>query len=208
MKVAVIRGGVSSEHDVSLRSGASVADGLAEAGHQVERITIERDGAWVHEGGGPLALTPAGGLLGCDAAFPVLHGPGGEDGSVQGLLDSLGVPYVGSDVRLGALPGQARLQAGARRRGAAAGELRRRERGSRRPRRRHRPGLARPRRVPGGAAVGEAGAPGIERRHQQGGVRRRAGRRRRAARRHDPKVIVEATGPGREVECSVLGHAE
>src|SRR5688572_11733847 len=102
MRVAVIRGGRSSEHPVSLRSGASVASGLREAGHQVEEILIERDGAWKHEDG-LVELTPARGLLGCDAAFPVLHGPGGEDGSVQGLLEVLDVPYVGSDVEASAL---------------------------------------------------------------------------------------------------------
>src|SRR5204862_4668607 len=48
--------------------------------------------------GEPLALTPGGGLLGADAVFPALHGPFGEDGTVQGLLDLLDVPYVGAGV--------------------------------------------------------------------------------------------------------------
>ena len=60
-------------------------------------MTIERDGRW-SQAGGAVELRPAAGLLGADAAFPALHGPFGEDGSVQGLLEWLDVPYVGSDV--------------------------------------------------------------------------------------------------------------
>jgi D-alanine-D-alanine ligase len=97
MRVAVISGGRSSEHEVSLRSGASVADGLEEAGHEVARVVIERDGRWLCDGD-EVELHAAGGLLDCDAAFPVLHGPFGEDGTVQGLLECLDVPYVGPGV--------------------------------------------------------------------------------------------------------------
>ena len=60
-------------------------------------MTIERSGAWVHDGEA-LALSPGGGLLEADAVFPVLHGPFGEDGTVQGLLELLDVPYVGAGV--------------------------------------------------------------------------------------------------------------
>src|SRR6478609_83266 len=97
MLVAVIRGGRSSEHEVSLRSGASVASGLREAGHDVIDVLIDRDGRWSADGA-EVEMRPAGGLLGCDVAFPVLHGPFGEDGTVQGLLESLDVPYVGPGV--------------------------------------------------------------------------------------------------------------
>jgi D-alanine-D-alanine ligase len=97
MRVAVLSGGRSSEHDVSLASGEGVADGLRAAGHEVVRVTLERDGTW-RAGGEELALTPGRGLLGADVAFPVLHGPFGEDGTVQGLLELLDVPYVGSGV--------------------------------------------------------------------------------------------------------------
>src|SRR5262245_31288846 len=97
MKVVVLSGGRSSEHDVSLRSGASVAAGLREAGHEALEVTITREGRWSYAGGG-VELTPGGGLLDADAVFPALHGPFGEDGSVQGLLEWLDVPYVGSDV--------------------------------------------------------------------------------------------------------------
>ncbi|MGH2944079.1 MAG: D-alanine--D-alanine ligase family protein, partial [Solirubrobacteraceae bacterium] len=97
MRVAVLSGGRSSEHDVSLASGEGVAAGLLAGGHDVLAVTLERDGTWVHDGE-ELALHPGRGLLGADVAFPVLHGPFGEDGTVQGLLELLDVPYVGSGV--------------------------------------------------------------------------------------------------------------
>jgi D-alanine-D-alanine ligase len=97
VKVAVLGGGRSSEHDVSLASAESVRAGLVEGGHEPVEVLIERDGRWTHAGS-PLTLEPSGGLLGVDAVFPVLHGPFGEDGTVQGLLDLLDVPYVGAGV--------------------------------------------------------------------------------------------------------------
>ncbi len=97
MRVAVLGGGRSSEHDVSLSSAASVRDGLAAAGHDVVAVEVARDGTW-WSGGNELALRPGRGLLGCDVVFPGLHGPFGEDGTVQGLLELLGVAYVGSGV--------------------------------------------------------------------------------------------------------------
>ena len=97
MRIAVLAGGRSSEHDVSLASGASVREGLLRAGHEVLWVELDRDGTWRHDGG-ELALRPGRGLLGADAVFPVLHGPLGEDGTVQGLLELLDVAYVGSGV--------------------------------------------------------------------------------------------------------------
>ena len=102
MRVAVVCGGRSSEHDVSLASGESVREGVAAAGHEVLDVRIARSGAWQHDGAN-LALEPGGGLLGADAVFPVLHGPFGEDGTVQGLLELLDVPYVGAGVLASAL---------------------------------------------------------------------------------------------------------
>ena len=96
-RIAVLGGGRSSEHDVSLASAASVRAGLERGGHEVVAVDISRSGAWTC-GGEPVALTPGGGLLGVDVVFPVLHGPFGEDGTVQGLLECLDVPYVGSGV--------------------------------------------------------------------------------------------------------------
>jgi hypothetical protein len=102
MRVAVLAGGRSSEHEVSLHSAAFVREAVAAAGHEVVPVTVERGGAWVHDGEA-LALTPGGGLLGADAVFPVLHGPFGEDGTVQGLLEIADVPYVGAGVLASAL---------------------------------------------------------------------------------------------------------
>lgn len=97
-RVAVLGGGRSSEHEVSLRSAAAVAAGLRAAGHEVVEVDLARDGGWTSRDGAAVALTPGAGLLGCDVAFPVLHGPFGEDGTVQGLLELLDVPYVGASV--------------------------------------------------------------------------------------------------------------
>ncbi|MEA2124834.1 MAG: D-alanine-D-alanine ligase [Solirubrobacteraceae bacterium] len=93
----MLSGGRSSEHEVSLASGAAVRAGVAAAGHEVLNVHLTREGAWMHDGEA-VALSPGGGLLGADVAFPVLHGPYGEDGTVQGLLELLDVPYVGAGV--------------------------------------------------------------------------------------------------------------
>jgi len=98
----VLGGGRSSEHEVSLASAASVRAGLEEAGHLTIDIQVGRDGVW-RRGGSEVALTPGRGLEGVDVVFPALHGPFGEDGTVQGLLECLGVPYVGAGVLASAL---------------------------------------------------------------------------------------------------------
>jgi D-alanine-D-alanine ligase len=100
--VAVLAGGRSSEHEVSLASGAAVREGLISAGHRVSLVEIGRDGVWRLEGE-PLSVTPGMGLLDAEVAFPVLHGPFGEDGSVQGLLEMLDVAYVGAGVAASAV---------------------------------------------------------------------------------------------------------
>jgi D-alanine-D-alanine ligase len=115
MTIAVLGGGRSSEHDVSLASAASVADAIDPGRYRVLRVTIERGGRWLLDGL-PVALVPAAGdqawlapLAGgappieVDLVFPVLHGPWGEDGTVQGLCDTVGVPYVGADVAASAV---------------------------------------------------------------------------------------------------------
>jgi D-alanine-D-alanine ligase len=110
MKVAVLAGGRSSEHDVSLASARAVIDGLEAGGHECRPIVIDRDGSWrpqdpratrdgsASASGERLGLQPGGGVLDADVAFPVLHGAFGEDGTVQGLLECVGVPYVGAGV--------------------------------------------------------------------------------------------------------------
>jgi D-alanine-D-alanine ligase len=198
MRIAVLGGGISSEHEVSLRSAASVAAGLREAGHETIEVTIERDGRWIATGNS-VSLVPAEGLLGCDAAFPVLHGPGGEDGSVQGLLECLGVPYVGSDVESSAICMDKlvfkRLLASHRVpqvEFCRAGEDGWRERAGSFGQ----PVWVKPARL--GSSVGIAPAAGSE----------ELDRAVAEARRHDPRVIIEAPAPGKEVECSVLGNEE
>jgi D-alanine-D-alanine ligase len=102
MRVAVLAGGRSSEHDVSLSSAAAVRAGLAQAGHEVLAIEIGRDGVW-RVGQRQIDVTPGRGLLGADVVFPALHGRFGEDGAVQGLLETLDVAYVGAGLETSVL---------------------------------------------------------------------------------------------------------
>jgi D-alanine-D-alanine ligase len=102
LTVAVLAGGRSSEREVSLASGRSVRDGLLAAGHEVLFVEIEADGRFRHQGE-LLSVVPGEGLLGADVAFPVLHGPFGEDGTIQGLFETLDVPYVGAGVAASAV---------------------------------------------------------------------------------------------------------
>lgn len=141
-RVAVVFGGRSAEHDVSLRSAETIMDALERSGHEVVPIGVTRDGRWL-TAGDPMAELQAasplfqlgervrgrsgeveeaveqlaiqasrqrGGLIpsngwqgGIDVIFPALHGPMGEDGTVQGLFELAGVPYVGSGVMASAL---------------------------------------------------------------------------------------------------------
>jgi D-alanine-D-alanine ligase len=113
-RVAVLAGGRSSEHEVSLVSAAGVAGALRERGHDVTAVLIDREGAWSVDGA-PVALVPgpdgrarlaslgAGPERAVDVVFPVLHGPFGEDGTVQGLCEMARVPYVGAGVAASAI---------------------------------------------------------------------------------------------------------
>jgi D-alanine-D-alanine ligase len=108
-RVAVLGGGRTSEHDVSLRSAAAVVEALAAAGHEPIAITIGRDGVW-SDGGGAFGSTPAASLAGalgvlaaCDVVFPVLHGAPGEDGAIAALADLAGLPVVGCPAIGGAI---------------------------------------------------------------------------------------------------------
>jgi D-alanine-D-alanine ligase len=102
MRVAVLAGGRSSERDVSLASGGAIREGLLTAGHEVVSVEISRDGAWREEGR-TVSLHPSKGLLAADVVFPALHGPFGEDGTVQGVLETLDVAYVGAGVTASAV---------------------------------------------------------------------------------------------------------
>jgi len=126
-RVAVLFGGRSAEHEISCISGRSVMDALDPDRNEVIPIGITRDGRWhvlpgppalptetgrmpeVTDGSGPAAellegdgsrelVLADGSRAPIDVAFPVLHGPFGEDGATQGLLELAGVPYVGAGV--------------------------------------------------------------------------------------------------------------
>jgi D-alanine-D-alanine ligase len=82
---------------VSLSSAASIRHGLEQGGHRALAIEVGRDGVWRRDDQ-EVAIVPGRGLEGADVVFPALHGPFGEDGTVQGLLECLDVPYVGAGV--------------------------------------------------------------------------------------------------------------
>jgi D-alanine-D-alanine ligase len=90
-RVGILMGGVSSEREVSLRSGAAIYEALRERGYDVVKVLVDRDIDRT------LRQHPI------DVAFIALHGTYGEDGSLQGLLEILGIPYTGSSVMASAL---------------------------------------------------------------------------------------------------------
>lgn len=89
LNLAVLYGGQSGEHEVSIRSAGSVMENLDEAKYNVTPVYIDKQGRW------EIAVEE---LRKFDVVFPVLHGPNGEDGTVQGLMEVLNVPYVGAKV--------------------------------------------------------------------------------------------------------------
>jgi len=203
VRVAVLHGGRSSEHPVSLASAEAAIGGVAAAGHEAVPVLLERDGGWRGPDGRALALTPGGGLLGADVAFPVLHGPFGEDGTVQGLLELLDVPYVGAGVLASSLcmdkvvfkdvlaaAGVPQVDY------AAVREVRWREAPDA-----VRAGLARlgmplfvkPARLGSSVGIAKVREPGELDAALEGAFA------------HDPLVIAEAFSGGTEVECAVIG---
>ena len=125
LRVAILMGGRSSEHDVSVTSARSVLEALDRGRYDVRAIEIGRDGRWqlprpasgeltrASRNGGPaddaalpLPTEPGGKpepLGEVDVVFPVLHGPFGEDGTIQGLLELADVAYVGAGVAASAV---------------------------------------------------------------------------------------------------------
>ncbi len=126
--VAVLLGGPSAEHDVSIVSGTAIAAALVEAGVDVEQVLIDLDGAWWWLPAGhrrddrPASAYDEPAALGADGPFPAgaavdrlaaadpapvvvigLHGPFGEDGTIQGMLDAVGLAYTGSGVAASAI---------------------------------------------------------------------------------------------------------
>ena len=132
ISVCVLFGGISPEHEVSLRSAESVLNNMDKDKYNIFPVGITKDGDWVLYGGTDYSLLPTGqwldypdnrratispvrgqGLLSfegdcvvrehIDVVFPVLHGENGEDGAMQGLLQMAGIPYVGSHVSASAV---------------------------------------------------------------------------------------------------------
>jgi D-alanine-D-alanine ligase len=111
LRVAILAGGRSSEHEISLASARSVAGALDPERYEVAEVAIGRDGRWALGTGKTTAETlpvpydgsPLERLGTVDVVLPLLHGPFGEDGTVQGLLELADVPYVGAGVAASAL---------------------------------------------------------------------------------------------------------
>jgi D-alanine-D-alanine ligase len=195
VKVAVLGGGRSSEREVSLDSAASVRAGLAEGGHEPVEVVVERDGRWT-AGGKPVTLEPAGGLLGVDAVFPALHGPFGEDGTVQGLLDLLDVPYVGAGVLASSVSmDKAVFKELMTAHGVPQGDYAVVRAGGP-PTTFGPPAFVKPARL--GSSVG------ISKAVSEVNLDRAI----ELAFEHDPVVVVERLVEGMEVECSVLGNGD
>jgi D-alanine-D-alanine ligase len=117
MRLAVVFGGRSGEHEVSVVSARSVASALDRERFEVVPMAIDRDGGWASAEEARRVLEGSGDRIdrvlqfsgsqavdsrlldgSIDAVFPVLHGPFGEDGAIQGMLEMLDLPYVGCDV--------------------------------------------------------------------------------------------------------------
>ena len=191
MRVAVLAGGRSSEHEISIESAAAIRTGLSDAGHDVVDVLLGRDGSWSCDGE-PVTLEPGRGVLGCDVVWPALHGPFGEDGSVQGLLELLDVAYVGAGVLASAvcmdklvfkdlMAAHGVPQVPYFRDAAEVDGM---------------PVFVKPSRL--GSSVGISKASDREQLTKAVGI----------ASAHDPRVIIEAASPGIEVECAVLGDDE
>jgi D-alanine-D-alanine ligase len=110
-RILLLAGGQSGEHEVSLMSARSVLNALPRDQFDVTPVVISKQGRWLPptetqraletgqaQAGGDLVLHRAASAEGYDAVFPLLHGPMGEDGTVQGLLTLAGIPFVGSGV--------------------------------------------------------------------------------------------------------------
>ena len=198
MRVAVLAGGRSSEHEISILSGRAVREGLEAAGHETISVEISRGGRWSVDGA-TICVEPGGGLLAADVVFPALHGPFGEDGTVQGLLEIADVAYVGAGVLASALcmdklafkdamavAGMPQVEYAALREGDDPATLERLGL----------PVFVKPARLGSSVGISKVSA-------QEELEPALAG-----AFAHDPVVIVEAMSRGLEIECSVMGNGE
>jgi D-alanine-D-alanine ligase len=205
-------GGRSSEHEISLASARSVLAELDPERYEVATIEIARDGGWqlgtgteppALEAGSagralpvPRAQAPVAQTLAeVDVVIPVLHGPFGEDGTVQGLLELAGVPYVGAGVAASALCMDKDLfKAVLRDRGVPVASHHAIRLGDAVENPFSYPVFVKPARL--GSSVG------ISKVHDESEL----GPAVEIARRHDEKVLVEEFVAGTEVECGVLGN--
>ena len=219
VRVAVLMGGRSSEHEISVASARSVLESLDPERYEAVTVEIDREGKWQLEAGESRALEPGAAgeldegegrtavetlpvptesvpstLADVDVVIPILHGPFGEDGTVQGLLELAGVPYVGAGVLGSALAmDKDKFKAVMRDAGIPVTRNITLREGDELQNPYDYPVFVKPARL--GSSVGiskvrsEAElAPAVE-----------------LAFRHDDKVLVEEFVPGVEVECGVLG---
>jgi D-alanine-D-alanine ligase len=232
LRVVVLAGGRSSEREISFASARSVAAALDPARYDVLPVAIGEDGAWqllagieqlgdaaasrsaqataLLPGTSALATESDGGVQGLarvDVVFPVLHGPFGEDGTIQGLLETIGLPYVGSGV-LGSSVAMDKDLCKNVLRGAGIAVA---------PSVTLRDGRDDPDDAALAGRVGQAlGWPVFVKPASLGssvGISRvpagdQLADALRLAFAHDEKVLVEAAIDGRELECGVLGNAE
>jgi D-alanine-D-alanine ligase len=211
LRVAVLAGGQSSEHEISLASARSVLAALDPERYEATTIEIARDGRWeiAGEAARPevlpastaeslpvLAGSPPAALLGrIDVVLPILHGPFGEDGTVQGLLELARIPYVGAGVAASALCMDKDLcKAVLRDRGIPVARNVTLRDGDPVRHPFAYPVFVKPARL--GSSVG------ISKAHDERELEAAVA----LARRHDDKVLVEELLEGTEVECGVLGN--
>ena len=216
LRVAVLAGGRSSEHDISLASASSVLDALDPERYEAVVVQIARDGRWeLAEGVIPLpelatapprptetfpvvaGSPPAEALGRVDVVLPILHGPFGEDGTVQGLLELAGVAYVGAGVAASALCMDKDLcKAVLRDRGIPV---------ARNVTLRDGDAVAHPFSYPVFVKPARLGSSvGISKAHDETELAQAVA----LARRHDDKVLIEELLEGIEVECGVLGNRD
>jgi D-alanine-D-alanine ligase len=212
LRVAVLMGGRSSEHEISVSSARSVLAALDSERYEVETVQIDREGRWALPRGddqGRLPAAPAETLpiptdrrppeplSAVDVVLPVLHGPFGEDGTVQGLLELADVPYVGAGVAASALCMDKDLfKAVLRDRGVPVARNVTVRLGDPVRNPFDYPVFVKPARM--GSSVGISKVRSVE--ELEAAVE--------LARRHDEKVLIEEFVAGREVECGVLGNVD
>ena len=210
VRVAVLAGGRSSEHDISVASARSVIAALDPERYETVVVEIDRAGRWELASGErefpeasvetlPVVANsaPAATLGQVDVVLPILHGPFGEDGTVQGLLELAGVPYVGAGVAASALCMDKDLfKAVLRDRDIPVARNVTLRDGDAAVHPFDYPVFVKPARL--GSSVG------ISKVHNE----RELGPALELARLHDDKVLIEEGVPGVEVECGVLGNRD